>query len=467
MKTYWSAFLSLLFFTMLTGCGNEQFGTGGQSSNDSVPSVSAFSAQSCSNYTLIKPKVDVLYVVDNSASSYYVASDVKVALQRTVDGLSRDFDYRVIGTPLIETPSSNNDYQVMTNSTDLMGLPSDGRRIQTSGQFTFFSNAAGGAYEIGLNRVYNFVNFHKNGLLRSNAYTLIVLVSNGRDVQVEPSQAQYGNGAIGYSASAFNTALSNMLSVKNSLQAQQLRMISVTAQSACQSGWTPSTQSYVQMSRKLYENSGATDQSSATPDAYDLCTNSVSNIFSSVNNAIKQVVIAHGYRFWPITFAENNVTVSTDDIKVTKVTSTGSKINLVRDVDWTYQDNVTPMSINTRETPTPGEPITGRHFVRFTNLLNYPDCVLVTSVSKTEVFNYVVLPKKPLLPVTVKVNGAVIPQTALSTATVASSTTVNIKFSPTNTPPVMRTGFMIQITDPNYYYKSGDNVETLYTPAGI
>lgn len=472
MKTYWSAFLSLLFFTTLTGCGNEQFGTGGQSSNSTANPLTSYSHQSCSNFTLIKPKVDVVYVVDNSASSFYLASDIKLALQRTVDGLSSDFDYRVVGTPLIETAGGNNDYQVMTNSPDLNGIPTDGRRIQSSNQFSFFANASGGANERGLARVHSFVNAHRGGLIRMQAYTLIVLVSNGRDVEVEPSQAQFGNGAIGYSSTAFNTALSNMRTLKNNLQAQQLRMISVSAHSACQSGWTPSLKSYVQMSQKLYEDSQATDQSgSATADSYNLCTNSISNIFSSVNSAIKQVVVPHGYRFWPITFAENNETVSISEIQVTKVSSNGSRETLVRDVDWTYQDNVNPMSINTREVPTSGEPITGRHFVRFNNLLTYPDCVLVTSVSRTEYYDWVVLPRKPLLPVTVRVNGVEIPQSALSTSQVATSQTMNIKAAypgPTDdNPPVVRTGFMIQITNPQYFYKSGDTVDTQYTPAGI
>ena len=113
----------------------------------------------------------------------------------------------------------------------------------------------------------------------------------------------------------------------------------------------------------------------------------------------------------------------------------------------------------------------GRHFVRFNNLLTYPDCVLVTSVSRTEYYDWVVLPRKPLLPVTVRVNGVEIPQSALSTSQVATSQTMNIKAAypgPTDdNPPVVRTGFMIQITNPQYFYKSGDTVDTQYTPAGI
>ncbi len=470
MKTYRSALISLLFLGALTGCGNEQFGTGGQSANDSVPSVSAFSAQSCSSYTLIKPKVDVVYVVDNSASSYYLASDIKNALRNTVDTLSSDFDYRVIGTPLIETANGNNDYQVLTNSTDLAGLPGAPRRIQGSGDFTFFSNPGGGGYERGINRVNSFVSAQKSsGLIRSNAHTIIVLISNGRDADIE-AQGPYGNGETIYNASAFASALNTLRNQKNA--SYQLRFNSVTAHTSCKSGWFSSQKSYVQMSKEVYSTSGATDQDGdSSPDAYDLCGSGFSSIFASVNNSIKQVLIAHGYRYWPITFAENNESVDINEIQVTKVASNGSKTQLVKGTDWTYQDNVTPMVINTRETPTAGEPITGRHFVRFNDLLMYPDCVLVTSVSRKEYFDWVVLPKKPLLPVTVKVNGVEIPQSAMSTSQVSTSQTLNIKApypaAADENPPVMRTGFMIQITNPQYYYKSGDNVETLYTPAGI
>jgi hypothetical protein len=470
MKMHRSALISLLFLSVLAGCGNEQFGTGGQSANDSIPSVSAFSSQSCSSYTLIKPKVDVIYVVDNSASSYYLASDIKQALRNTVDTLSSDFDYRVIGTPLIKTANGDNDYQVMTNSTDLAGLPGAPKRIQTSSEFTFFSNPGGGGYEQGLNRVNSFVSTHKStGLIRSNAHTIIVLISNGRDADIE-KQGPYGNDETIYNASAFASALSALKSKKNA--SYQLRFNSVTAHTSCKSGWFSSQKSYVQMSKEIYNYSGATDQDSdSSPDAYDLCGSGFSSIFASVNNSIKQVLIAHGYRYWPISFAENNETVDINEIQVTKVSSNGSKVQLVKNVDWTYQDNVNPMVINTRETPTPGEPVTGRHFVRFTDLLMYPDCVLVTSVSRKEYFDWVVLPKKPLLPVTVKVNGVEIPQSAMNTSQVSTSQTLNIKApyptSADQNPPVMRTGFMIQITNPQYYYKSGDTVETLYTPAGI
>lgn len=478
MKTYWSAFLSLLFLMTLAGCGNEQFGTGGQSSNSTANPLTSYSHQSCSNFTLIKPKVDVVYVVDNSTSTYYIPSDIKVALRNTVTTLSNDFDYRVIGTPLIPTANGNQEYQIMTNSSNLNGVTKT--PLTSANDFNFFTlpGQNAGSYEQGFDRTHSFVSQHKtSGLIRSDAHIIIVLVSNGSDNDVERSSPYQQ-----YFSANYNSALQKMKTLKNA--GYQLRFNSVTAHEPfdqsgnprCPSGYFSSLKSYVQMSKDIYTYTrgieGNTDQDGdSTPDGYDLCGGGIPNIFSSVNNSIHQVLLAHGYRYWPITFAENNESVSLSEIQVTKIASNGAKVNLVRNVDWTYQDNVNPMSINTREVPTSGEPITGRHFIRFNNLLTYPDCVVVTSVSRTEYFDWVVLPRKPLLPVVIKVNGVEIPQSALSTSQVNTSQTLNIKAGyPTaqdENPPVMRTGFMIQITNPQYFYKSGDTVDTSYTPAGI
>jgi hypothetical protein len=34
-------------------------------------------------------------------------------------------------------------------------------------------------------------------------------------------------------------------------------------------------------------------------------------------------------------------------------------------------------------------------------------------------------------------------------------------------PAVMRAGFMVKLSSPNYYYRSGDSVEVKYIPAPI
>src|SRR5690606_21836222 len=143
MKIQWSVFYSLLLLMTLVSCGSEQFGSAPKSQAEKPDGLSSYAHSSCSTYTLIKPKVDVLYV---------------------------------IGTPLLETAGGNQDYQVMTNSADLAGIPSDGRRVSSASSFSFFSNAPIYGIEKGLSRVVDFVTTHRGNLIRNNSYLMIVLV---------------------------------------------------------------------------------------------------------------------------------------------------------------------------------------------------------------------------------------------------------------------------------------------------
>lgn len=475
MKIQWSALFSLFLLFSLVSCGEEQFGTAPQNTKTGADPIKSYAHQSCSTYTLIKPKVDVLYIVDNSASTYYLASDIKLALSNTVSKLSQDFDYRVIGTPLLETSSGNNDYQVMTNSTDLHGLPSDAKRISSAGSFNFFTKEPVPGMEKGLSRIVSFVDAHKNGLIRNNAYLIIVLVSNGRDLEVE-TDAGFNNGQTVFNKTIYDNSLNKLKNdLKTSLNYIQLRLLSVTAKSVCGTGYRTAYQSYVKASYDLYAHSQATDNP-ANLDSYDLCSSGgIGQVFTAINNSIKQVVLPHEYRYWPITFAADPM-VSSDDFKVQKISPNGSSVTLQKNVDWTYDQRATEVTLNSRELPTPGEPITGQHFIRFTNRVVYPDCVLVTSISRTEYFGYVALPQKPRSPVldnlTIRINGNIVPKSALTDETSVAKT-INIKVdhpggNPPGTanPPVVRTGYMIKLA-PAYYYKSGDQVDVNYTPAGI
>lgn len=471
MKMYLSAFLPLLILLALVGCSKEQFGSVPQSELSSVDGLKSFEQLSCSTFTLIKPKVDILYVVDNSTSTYYVGNDVKTAIANTVNSVSSQFDFRIIGTPLIETASGNNDYQVLTNSQDSLGSAASHKIISAS-EFNFFATTANGA-EKGLSRVQSFMNAHiSDGLFRKQAYTLIVLMSNGRDTDIE-TDAGFGNGETNQNATVYNSRKAGFASIKSSLAAQQLRFISVAAQTNCNSGWLGSKKSYIQMSKDVYGVSGATDQGGLQwPDNYDLCGGSVSTIFASVNNSIKQVVIPHQYRYAPITFAENNETVSIGEVQVYKQTGNSSPV-LMPNTEWSYENRNPAQNVNTRELPSAGEPVNGSHFVRFVNLLVYPDCVIVKSKSRTEYFNYIVLPKEPKPEtIVVRVNGSPIAQSSSNGWTyVGSKLNQNIKAAYPNpgdeTPAVNKSGFMIQLNGSANYYKSGDSVEVYYLPAGI
>lgn len=475
MKTYWSAIFPLLLL-ILSGCGSEEFGTTPQTESKQANPVQRFEQLSCSTYTLIKPKVDILYVVDNSTSTYYVASDIKNAIKNTVDSISKEFDYRVIGTPLLHTPGDStpfNDYQVLTNSQDPLNSEASGRKIISSSELNFFSSPQDGT-EAGLRRIIEFINYNANsGLFRQNAYLLVVLISNGRDHEVEYSP--YSNGQTLQYTDIYNARLQSFNYLKDQFNSEQLRLFSVTTKPGCtKSGWLPSEKSYIQMSKDLYNTSGATD-SNTSKDSYDLCGSGLSSIFAAVNNSIKQVVVPHTYRYWPLTFAKDSDTRNSfGEIEVFKVSNNSAPQKMAAS-SWSYYENTSGSPLPVRELPTVGEPRAGKHFVRFSdgNLVTYPDCVQVRSVSRTEYFGYVVLPKEPQQnSIVLRINGQQIPEsTTNGWSYVGNRLNQNIKMPYPNAgdqyPAVYKSGFMIQLNGSSHYYKSGDNVEAHYLPAGI
>lgn len=475
MKMYWSVFL--LSLLLLAGCGEEQFGAVRQATRTEANSIKSYEQHTCSSFTLIKPKVDILFVVDNSSSNIYITSDIKTAIKNTVDSVSSQFDYRVIGTGLLKAKGDStpfNDYQVLTNSSDPLSTEAASRKIISSNELNFFTAVEQDPDEVeaGLRRTIEFINGNSGtGLFRQGAYHLIVIVSNGRDQEVEYSP--YANGQTAQYENVFNDRLSSFNAIKSQLNSQQLRLFSASANRICKPQWYSSEKSYVAMAQQLYQLSGATDSPSS--DFYNLCDNSASQIFTAVNSSIKQILIPHTYRYWPITFAENNEMVDVNEIEVIKVGSNSSKSTLTKTTQWIYEDKGTPTAVNTRELPTVGEPITGRHFVRFTdnNLITYPDCVIVKSKSRVEYLGYVVLQKAPQVQsIVLRINGVTIPQSATNGWTyIGNQPAMNIKMphpqAGDELPAIMKSGFMIQLNGSANYYKSGDSVTVDYLPAAI
>ncbi|MGE3610510.1 MAG: hypothetical protein AB7I27_13050 [Bacteriovoracaceae bacterium] len=467
----------LLILLTLIGCGQEQFGAVRQNSSSQANTLKTYEQLSCSSFTLIKPKVDILYVVDNSSSTYFLQSDIRNAIKNTVNSISTQFDYRVIGTSLLpvkDDPTPYNDYQVITNSSDALSSEAAGRKIISADELNFFNTPEPEGTEAGAKRVIDFIsNNSSSGLFRQSAYLLVVLISNGRDQEIEYSP--YSNGQTLQNIAIYNERLNSLKSIKTQLNLQQLRFFSVTANSSCnKTGWYSSEKSYISIAKDLYNLSGATD-SNVNQDFYNLCTNSISSLFTGVNNSIQQVLIPHTYRYWPITFAENNEMVSINDIQVIKVSSNGSKTDLSKNAQWTYVDEGSAVSVNTRELPSLGEAVVGRHFVRFTdgNLITYPDCVIVKSISRTEYLGYVVIQKAPqVASVVLRVNGKVIPQSSTNGWTyIGYQTNKNIKMPYPNSgddlPAIIKTGFMIQLNGSSNYYKSGDEITVDYFPAAL
>ena len=98
---------------------------------------------------------------------------------------------------------------------DPTSLPSSvpsSKVVTTSSQFTFFSNIVEGQPETGLKRVKEFIAEHvSDGLFRQGAYLFIVLISNGRDTEVESPQAM---GTV-QNVNIFNDRKSALLNLKS------------------------------------------------------------------------------------------------------------------------------------------------------------------------------------------------------------------------------------------------------------
>ena len=458
-------FASLL---LLASCGKEQFGTVAQNESTSVSGLEKYSATFETKRTLLKPKVDIIYVVDNSSSTVHIQQALKDSVTATLGTISSQFDFRVISTPLIST--SNTDYNVFTNSTD--ALPSTSNIVPSANLLLtpIFNNIQNGT-ERGLARTIDFMNHHRStGLIRPNAYHLIILVSNGHDEEVENVWGSNGETKLhtvnGTNVTVFSQRLSSFIQLKTNLQSQQLRLFSVSASTACKSGWKSSKLSYQDMSKELYQLSLATDGS--TKDIYDLCGSGLSSLFSGVNKSIREEVVPHKYRYFPVTFANNNPIADTNAIQVKKI-SNGVVSNLAKNTDWTYEYYATPTSKPMRENPD-SEFVTSQHFIRLTNLLVYPDNILITSTSMVEYFQYVVIPRpaKNDGSIVIRVNGNDIPKTDISYDGYKANTNIKVSHQgSSSTPEVFKSGYFIKITNPTYYYKSGDAVDVYYTPDAI
>ncbi len=453
-------FLSLLLLFTLISCGKEQFGSTPTSSSDQASGVQSYEKLVCASSTLIKPAVDILYVVDNSTSTNYITSNIKLAIQNTINSVSQQFDYRIIGVPLIS--SSMTDFQVLASNPDtISGYSSN--KITNSNQFTFFQTTANGP-EKGFSRVYSFANYHKNGLLRSGAHTIVVLVSNG----VDSETTTLGVGGTYYTNENYGSKRDQMLTLKASLGSLQFRLMTVVAHKSTAAGCSVDGSLagtvYKNMSKDVYDASGASD-SITYKDSYDLCNNGFSNLFAGVNSSINQVLLAHTYNYWPVTLTSGSLNPSS--LQVYKQSGSTST-QLIQGTHWEYEPSY---SGNSRILPTPGEPISGKaiRFLGSANYITYPDCVIVKASDYTEYFQYIVIPRDAIpSTIVVRINGTVISESAWSYVGLVGSP-INIKVayngSPA-TPAVMKSGYMIKLNSPNFY-KSGDNVEVYYLPAGI
>jgi len=483
----WKFSLTFLLWTLsllVSSCGKEEFKTNPNKENPPLGTkpVTA-SSQLCSDFTPVKPPVDFLFLWDNSASQYFVTPEAKLALNNTINLISKRFDYRVLMAPLLVEDYSlakvNDEVHLIAEN--LSGISQSMQaKVKAQSEAIHLLNFTprGGSRERGLSRAYNLLSQNiGTGVFRKNAYTIIVLMSNGNENSYIP-EGHADNGGATY----FTQLKANYLHLRDTnLQALQMRFISVVAHSACVNGFKQGYH-YTNMSRELYATAypngkpSPIDQAeNLTPDSYDICSNSFSRVFEGINASIEPQIIKHVYNYWPIT-TDTAARIDLGNMQVIKIIGSSIVSSIPQDAlnGWQFVGNQT--NRNTRVQPFPGEPFSGQMIkLNGSAQVAYPECLKIKTKTPVDYYGFIHLHSKPVLnTINLKVDNFPIPQSTVNGwQYIGQVNNQNIKIvHPTNPVPDtnypdFKTGYFLKIRGKENLEKlvNGASIDLIYTPA--
>ncbi len=410
------SFLLVLSFVLLTqNCGDEQFSTLSQTGG-AQHDIEKNNSYYCAKYTLVKPKVDFLFLWDNSSSSTFINPETKRALIKTIELVSENFDYHIFLAPLIG--SGNSKASLITSTQD--GLSQSAKNIhinknESSSALDKISSAiASGSKEQGLRRTVNLIsNNITNGIFRRDSYIVIVLMSNEDDNSFYEGLYPTSQDREEYTSNMLNKLTCHLESsnnqCSNKLESLQIRFVSLVAHStgsACSKS-DASTRAgvYIEFSKRVYNKQSldiSASNSTDYPDSFDICSrDDFTNIFDEVYNTIKLTLLKHKYNYWPIGVPdnfpvdENKIIVKKDGVNIQKITEDQGNNGIS---GYSYED-VVLQNQNTRYEPSSGEPITGK-LIKLHNdaRVIYPQCLSVYVETRKRTFGYIRIAKRPALP---------------------------------------------------------------------
>jgi hypothetical protein len=430
----------ILQLILLISCSKETFQANKSTQTSTITTVSSTSTELCSSSTLVKPKVDILMLWDNSSSFNFVTDATKSSMSNLISSVSEKFDYHVLNAPLV--PASTSDLYEMSliasDTTTVSGTATNILKSKDTAISSLTFTQGVGSAEMGVDRAYSVITANRsNGIFRDGAYTIIVLMSNEDDKGCELTT--------GYN-SCTTTDKNNYLSPRKqkllclrgatsaydcsgyaTLNSTMMRFINISPLTACTNGLNKVNYNYKTLSKFIYEssynNGWPTSSDHLSPDvsgyydSYNLCTVDFSHIFDGVNTAIKQTVIKHVYSYWPV--ASSTTSVDPDTLVVTrddgKILTNNTGVTSPTD-GYSYLGAQTNHS--TRSYPTEGEYYTGKMIQLFgTNgddLIVYPRCLTISYKAMTSNYGYIYLesgePNTSTLEVTI--NGTIVPQSA-------------------------------------------------------
>ncbi|MBF0360763.1 MAG: hypothetical protein HQK49_07115 [Oligoflexia bacterium] len=485
-------FLSFLLF--LSAC-NKKSEVVGVTQNQNLDSrvTEHFNESGCSESTIIRPKVDFLFLWDNSSSFNYINKDTKNSLRSTINQFSTRFDYHVVLAPLVideSNPKNNPPLFLMLDNTtgihpDIIKNSDPNVKIianDSTSRMDIFNSIPNsrGAKEHGLRRIVSIINDTniQNGLFRKNAYTIIVIISGG-NVNDFPGivTSVIDSGTRKTMETEYANLLKEIGTVK--LTSEQFRLISIVPASSsidystsCPKVGIEKGVSYINVSESIYANlpSAAKDaQSDQNKDHYDLCKNNFSHIFDGVNQTIQDILIKHVYNFWRIATTTNK---AFDPKKITVTKSTG--LSLIQDDSNGFRYIGFKENQPTRKLPTVGDVRTGHFIELFGNgVVTYPECLRIETQEPADYYNYIVLNEKPNVDtIEIEINGKKIPKGQSDGWWYEDySISKNIKVeSPSNPVPIepgeFKSGYMIRLNG-SAVYTNSSKIKYSYKRAAI
>lgn len=463
-----SIFTILMF--ILSACGEEILTRGTISDSFTGTEVQKFSTKNCANRHFIRPPVDILFVIDNTGSTLQQNFQaMKSEIASTINYVSQEFDYHILVAPLLPGTESINSYPLLLNNTSSIPILSN-VNVVSPNNLQFFSNVTGNNAEHGFSRAYDIINANRsNGIFRENANTVVVMISNGDDnesmISIQGNKvsdpAKFQNLKNKLLSLTKKYASSNP--VTNPLNAQSFRFLSLVAHSSC-NGFKTGT-NYRKMSLDVYNFMGYTDDPKL--NSYNLCSGNFIDLFTSVNNSIKEVQVGHSYDHWLVSKA-NMASIQSDDIIVKKIKADQSQVNIPNDPANGFTYLGFKENQNTRFAPTPGEPETGLIVKLNGNAkVTYPECIIANTRTPTEYFGFISLATEPdesTIKVFVRENE--IPKNNTNGwSYLGFLETKNIKVSgPGDTPvepPLNKSGYFIQLHG-DAIYTNGESVEVFF-----
>ena len=413
-------------FLLATSCAKEEFAAIKAPQNSTINALNTTSTVLC---------------WDNSSSALFINSSSKNSFNQLITSVSEKFDYHILSAPLISTNSSNSLYEaslVTKDSNSVSGTAAGIIKSKDQAASSLSFTPAVGSVEPGVDRVTSIIEANRsNGIFRNDAYTIIVVMSNGDDTSCELTKG-YNCSTTDWSA-LLQPKIDKLLCLRGNvsgpncagttaLNSTMMRFINISPLTSCSSGLGKVNSRYRKVAKTLYDTSYTngwptsndnlnpfTSGGISYPDSYDICSIDFNQIFAGVNTSIKQTLIKHVYEFWPVTGSDTSL-----DPDTLRVVRDDGKILVNRSGESSPADGYAYIGNQTnhitRSFPTPGENFSGLMIQLFgvndNDKIVYPHCLTVTYDAQKLQYGYIYLKNgEPYVPsIEVRINGALVPQ---------------------------------------------------------